>query len=441
MSHTPRNRAIVLGLAALVILTLVHWSHRRSQASGSHADEAYWVGSAYYFDLLFLQGERRHEDWQLLPGRENPALGKHVIGAWLTLSGHRTPTLDRIGLFLAHFSRAPGAWGDEADQRKREDVVQRVSPDAVRDYLQAGEITWEPGLLAAARRLNHVFHALNMMVVLALGWCLRGAVAGFVAMLITGCHPLVTQHAFWINIDLIALFFVTATALALHRVEQLGATTSRPRGALLVLLGGGCLAFACGSKMNASVIALVTAGCWLGALAGWSRERARRAPLLVLTGMIVLSLVLFVALNPTLHSDPLDGMLALIAEPRRTVEIQSAFLQGYLSEPLDRFLALGRRMLASQHPWLAIVIAAGLGQQVVMTLRRRRLDLVMAWWLVALVAVGLWLPFDWPRYSLPIVPPTALLVGRAAEDLFRTLRGRWRGGTSPVPGATGDAPG
>ena len=48
-------------------------------------------------------------------------------------------------------------------------------------------------------------------------------------------------------------------------------------------------------------------------------------------------------------------------------------------------------------------------------------------WVIALVAVTAWLPFARPRYALPVITPSLILVAGAGDRLFAWLRRRKSG--------------
>jgi hypothetical protein len=53
--------------------------------------------------------------------------------------------------------------------------------------------------------------------------------------------------------------------------------------------------------------------------------------------------------------------------------------------------------------------------------RKPGVQFVLGWWLVTVVCVAVWIPFAWPRYVVPLVPPCVLLVGVAAAAALQSL--------------------
>ncbi len=90
-------------------------------------DEIYWIGSAYYYHLAVIEHDAANADWQLLPARENPALGKYVIGAALHVFGRSIDTPDLLGSFYLVFAICP-PWGTGDAYQKRQSVALASPP-------------------------------------------------------------------------------------------------------------------------------------------------------------------------------------------------------------------------------------------------------------------------------------------------------------------------
>ncbi|MHC5540680.1 hypothetical protein ACYOEI_20875, partial [Singulisphaera rosea] len=119
-SRGEKWRGVVDTLTTLALLVIVGGLSMLSFGDERpHVDEVYWIGSAYYFDLAVLRGELDHPDWRLLPARENPPIGKYLIGAVLYAGGIRVETLDALGSYYLTF----WDWGKGEDRAKRQAVV------------------------------------------------------------------------------------------------------------------------------------------------------------------------------------------------------------------------------------------------------------------------------------------------------------------------------
>src|SRR5882757_5247323 len=85
-------------------------------------DEIYWIGQTYYFHLAVEERDWSNPDWQLLPARENPVLGKYVIGLGLRLNGLSVTNVDWLGVFFIVAKDRPNAWGNAKDHEERQAV-------------------------------------------------------------------------------------------------------------------------------------------------------------------------------------------------------------------------------------------------------------------------------------------------------------------------------
>ncbi|MGB7327000.1 MAG: hypothetical protein WBD31_19145 [Rubripirellula sp.] len=133
-----------------------------------HEDEVYWIRSAYYYDLAFVERDLDHNDWQLLPARENPALGKYLIGATLHASGRRIATPDILGSFYLMFANMPGAWGADEAFEKRRQVAIRVAPTIAGQVLRGEGLPIEDSDLRTVRRLMCLMGILAAIGIMAL---------------------------------------------------------------------------------------------------------------------------------------------------------------------------------------------------------------------------------------------------------------------------------
>ena len=293
-------------LPALAVL-LVHFV---IPVSRPHEDEIYWIGSTYYYQLAVVKGNASSPDWQLLPARENPALGKYVLGAALQLSGHPVTTPDLLGSFYLIFADIPGAWGTEKAFDKRLAVAMRVDP-AMRDQIRSGQaLPLADNQVATARRVMLFFGMLSAIGIAVLGRQCNWTAGGLIAGLLFSLHPIVIEayslamidiiaiaFCIWFMIGLLAILRFPASRLAsgsnpdgssAHKLKHrpLRSQSARDKsadntkvakasawsasqwlqGSLLILFTATMLAFACGSKMNSLVVAATAAACGMGCL-------------------------------------------------------------------------------------------------------------------------------------------------------------------------------
>ncbi len=390
-------------------------------------DELYWVGSAYYFDLAVVRRDGSHADWRLLPARENPPVAKYVLGLGFTATGQPVNTPDILGCFYLGFEKTPGAWGEGAERLKRQAVTARMDPATREQVRQGAQVSLAPRLIVTARVMALACVLGASGFVLLLGRALGGWRTGLVASQLLLLHPVVVAAYNHALADGVALMFSAMVAWwATRWVAR--AAQARAWSALTVagFAGGGgvLLALALGAKMNSLVVGALLGGAVAGAaLRAWRRRDARRAGQMVAAGVgaVAVALVTFIAINPAIWGDVAGGLAACVQEHRVTEAIQAKFLAGHLTTlagklgamaALATFGVAGLALVAAVAGW---ALAAG-GDAV---------RLCALWWLLAVLAVAVWIPFEWSRYVAPVVPPTVLLVAWLLTVQVPAIWTRW----------------
>ncbi|MGI9469334.1 MAG: hypothetical protein ACR2OA_19600, partial [Rubripirellula sp.] len=112
--------------------------------------------------------------------------------------------------------------------------------------------------------------------------------------------------------------------------------------------------------------------------------------------------------------DPMDGILALSYEHALTADIQEVMLGGRLNSILDRLQAVATLVYGGPIAFTILcLIVAGAAYECI---RNRSVGIVVVlWWSIALLLLIMWMPFAWERYTLPIIPPTMLILGAFIE--------------------------
>jgi len=72
--------------------------------------------------------------------------------------------------------------------------------------------------------------------------------------------------------------------------------------------------------------------------------------------------------------------------------------------------------------WSAfLALGVALAWHLIRRERRPGMIFIAGWWFTALAGVCLWIPFAWPRYVLPVVPPSLLVIGFVAAAVRDTV--------------------
>ena len=450
-------------------------------ANRIHEDEIYWIGSSYYYQLAIVEGDASNPDWQLLPARENPVLGKYVMGLALQLAGHPVTTPDLLGSFYLIFADIPGAWGTGEAFEKRLAVATRVAP-SMRDPIRSGQaIPLDDSQLATTRRTSLVFGMLAAIGIAVIGQQCKWKAGGLISGVLFSLHPIVIESCSLAMIDIIAstfsIWFMVGivhilcltkkptvdcerelAAKAPHQAsgkrrsrEDTDRTAVAKRTnsfisrklaqrASMTLLTGIMLAFACGSKMNSLVVAATAAVCGIWYVVKLVQQRVKinrsaenhkttedsefqplSADVTTLSNQVsmllivaIIAVFVFIGSNPTLYGDPIDGVMALSYEHTLTADIQEVMLGGRLNSISERLQALADLVCGGTLAFTILcLIVAWTAYDCI---RNRSVGIViLLWWSIALLLLIMWMPFAWERYTLPIIPPTMLILGAVTE--------------------------
>jgi Dolichyl-phosphate-mannose-protein mannosyltransferase len=405
------------------------YKYANSPRDRVHEDEVYWIGSTYYYHLAFVERDWTSTDWQLLPARENPPLGKYVMGAALHLRGRMIESLDLLGSFYLMFANTPGAWGTGEAWTKRNRVAMRVDPDLAQSVLAQNPIPLDQFDLQASRQTMCFLAVLAAIGLYVIGLRCGSRYGGLVSAILFGLHPIVIPAYTLAMIDMVALCFSILFIAGLLTLVSCPELLSRyPKWT--ICLTGILLALACGSKMNALVVVAVAGICASFLSLRILRHRHQASirsedsvRLLSLLVALVIAFAFFVAFNPTLHNDFVGGLMALVQEHRWTADIQETFVGRRLASAGERWTVLSG--LVGLSPLRNIAMLFSVAWQLVSCYRKQDKFIIVVLWLLLS-----WMPFSWSRYALPLVPPTVLVMGKTLADLvvvgrrFVSLRSR-----------------
>ena len=428
---------MIAGLIALCSIPFIRSYEIRERPLGE--DEIYWVGQAYYFHLAFEQWDWGHPDWQLLPARENPVLGKYVIGLGLRLNGLSVTSPDWLGIFYIIAKDRPNAWGDVHDRAERQAVLDRMAPATREPALVQGQFEHPIEYATTARAVMLLSGALAIVLVFVLTARYTGPLTAFLAAAVFALHPAVVAGYTEVGVDILATAFSLLAVVHFALVERCVWRRSARPGLVraLVCAGGGfSVAFAVGSKMNAVVVGFLGALLCLFFIVKFLRHHAPEAKdsAATMLCLLILSLAVFVGSNPGNYPNPVKGVWSAYADQQRSLEVQKGIpaKRHPLRSASERIRAMTD--LTAFHPAVfGLVFGAFVFQVIAARRAGQPLPLIALWWLIAFVAVTAWLPFARPRYALPVIAPSVILVAGAGDRLFGWLWRRKSGAATSDP--------
>lgn len=390
-------------------------------------DEIYWVGQAYYFHLAFEERDWSNPDWQLLPARENPALGKFVIGLGLRLDGLSVTNPDWLGVFYIIAKDRPNAWGEGRDRQERQAVVDRMEPATRELAVNQNRFDYPVGYATAARAIMVVFGAISVAGVFVLASLCMDFAWAFLASLIFALHPAVVSAYTEVGVDILAIAFSLLAVICFVLVERgVWRKSSRPGlcRSLLCIGGGLSVAFAVGSKINAIVVGFLGAAMCLLFAVSFLRRKSDESKnsLKAMLVLLFISLAVFVGTNPANYPNPAKGIGALYSDSQRSLEVQKGIpaVRHPLRSWKEQLQAVAD--LTALNPVFFFLIAGAFVFEIVAACKAgKNFPLIALWWLIALVSVTAWIPFARARYALPVIAPGVILVCGAVGRLFQTV--------------------
>ncbi len=403
-------------------------------------DEVYWIGSSYYYHLAFVQWDWTNPHWQLLPARENPPVAKYVIGLGLAASGRQVDSIDGLSYFYLRWlgwDKNPEVRG-QLDVDKRAKVIDAATPGFRERLRENGRLPLTRPFLQVARNTVVVCAVLSSLLLFLLGATGVHWLAGLVASQLLLLHPIVVSAYHHAMADTIVLMLSLAAALASFCWFRYFSNPQRPAlkvSLALTFLTGAMLAFACGAKMNSLTLVLLT-GLLVAFSAAQKWLRQDRSGAIQAgahgVGILASALIVFVAINPAIVQNPMEGLAATVMEHHRSLAIQADLVTGQLTGLPNRFATVVALGFFGWIPFLLMTVLVAW-----CAIRQWHEELIrfaVCWWLVTLVIVTLWIPFAWSRYIIPVVPPSVLLIGYLFQHIILSRAGRSanRLGAAPV---------
>ena len=423
----PR-KLLLCALLASWITGLAGWLMVVPEDPSLDHDEIYWIGSTYYYDLAFVQRDWKNEAWSFLPARENPPVAKYILGLGLAAEGHHITTIDSLSYFYVFWlgwEKDPSARGTGPDVSKRTRVIDAAGPDFRARVAAQMHAPLTRTQVQAARRTSVVCVALASLLLFGLCAFASNRLAGLIASLLLLFHPIVVSAASRAMADGPALILAIAAATATYWwYRQLARPGTAPLGRNTsgTLLAGVLIALACGAKMN-GLILVILAGILVAGLAGrsWWKNDRRKAWKIALhgVGLLAVALIVFCLINPAIMRDFPGGLIAPISEQSRDMVLQADLVNARPAGWAAKFAAVVE-MAFFGWMFFAVVLALGVWFAWRGT-KTASVRFALCWLIIALVCVSVWLPFAWPRYVLPLLAPSAWIVGVALTEGVRAV--------------------
>ncbi|MCC7383648.1 MAG: hypothetical protein IT384_17540 [Deltaproteobacteria bacterium] len=418
-ARLQRHLPILAGLVtALVLGTYFHRHHRGPPFA---EDEGAVYYSTSYFRVAFLEWDPRSPEWARTDAIDHPPAWKYAYGLLLTVLGRPLP-------------------GDGSKE-----AWNRGMTAAQRDGTSAAYLA---RTLDAADLMPSRLFALACVLV---GLFLFAAVAGrattpliaSLALLLAAFQGVIRWVSGRALIDPLLLLFIAGSILLTERWLVRG--PGRGRLAVPWALGLGVLLGVLG---NTKITGVVGIGGVVLALVLW-RWRAQRSAELAAQGhrralaslavVVGTAVVVGIAINPTLWSDPIGMAWKMVDYRAHALEVQMRFDDPahFVSpqEGLRRFMV--QTLLRPDPLWLAAsvpIVAPMVVGGAFCFLARAETTAKNPAWAAITAHFAVWLPttaltyrMDWPRYTLPVIPFFLLFFSLALIQAAAWVRARAKG--------------
>ncbi|HXV18778.1 MAG TPA: phospholipid carrier-dependent glycosyltransferase, partial [Candidatus Omnitrophota bacterium] len=396
LSQRLKETLVCLGIFALSFFILA----RGAEKAPFHVDEDNWVHYAVYFKVFFMDRNADPKIWDGLASKDQPPVGKYLNGLALWLHGYRDGDflrLDRTGPY--DFSKTY-EWN-----------------------LEKG-LAIDPKTLLICRRAAAFFAALACAFLYGAASLFFGRTTALLASLLLLINPLVLFYGRHAMTDTPLLCFMTLN-LWLTGLFSGPASEGKWQKALGIaaVLGIG-IGLAAGTKLNGVLSGIIFAA-WCLVLWAYQRKPVYLAAPIFAAGIAIF---LFISINPFFYREPINKirqMTAFRSELSKIYQIEQPHLAldniaGKAQKVFERTLMPGEKNYTSISSRVRIPLDVALFLLGVLTLilrtvkdlaRNKNLSpagLTLLYALILFAGTVAWIPMDWGRYFLPLVPPVVM---------------------------------
>jgi len=395
-----------------------------------HGDESYWLRSTKCFKLFFMDKDLHSKQWE---NYKIEPVGKYAIGLALYIAGYG----DRIDE-LSKMKR--WHWGKDYKWNLNHG---RVPPQEI---------------LYIARLTMALFGSFTCLLIYWIGKMLWGIKAGIISSLLLAYNPLMLVCSRHAMTDAPLIFFLTMNILLLIYFYRALLNQKFLKTVIFGILIGVNSALAAGTKLNGGLAGLVFMGFYIVVILikgiqyvfskdslrkSLSKFTADREIKVTLTSLIVsgvIAIIVFVGMNPSLYPKPLEGSMNMIEYRMLEVNHQEKYadqkkytvLIDSFSRKIDftfrRTLFPGKNVILGNIFKIPIDFALFIGGLILLLyceckylLARSKPSfngIIILWTFITFIGIIVWIPFDWPRYYLPVVPCIVIITGYCISKII-----------------------
>ena len=400
---------------------------RRLESQTFHGDENYWLKSSKYFKLFFIDRDFSNKEWTERMAYEEPPVGGYIIGLALSVFGYG----DKIQ-----------ALGDMNRWVFLEDYDWNVAQGA----LPPEEI------LYVARLAIAILGSLTCLMIYWIGKSIFGVRAGLIAALLLAYNPLMLSYGRRAMTDVPLLFFLTANVVLMIFFYQSLLKKKILQTFVFSALTGVNIALAAGTKLSGVLAAIIFVSfCMLIVFikAGQPKlqqdiiRSSKEIKITLISLLIagVIAIFVFVVINPYLYHQPLKGMIYLVKYRIQLLQEQPGLYGIALTSLSQKFsfvmripllpgnqVILGNIFKSPVAICLFLLASAmllyGEVKYILKNYRASLRSIIFIWIAVTFFGIIVWIPIDWDRYCLPLVPCVAMMIGYGIDKIIAKIISR-----------------
>ncbi|MFC1754819.1 ArnT family glycosyltransferase [Thermoproteota archaeon] len=453
--------AVLLCLTLLFVISFPFLKDLLSEEV--HIDEDYWIISAKFFTLLFQEKETRNLKWHSIPAYDQPPIGKYIFGSALSIAGNIDTLDDYINcrmltvdspIFDIYRSASMVADTRVASKGTPPRIEGRiVTKDQATKYINSKAQATQ-NILYVARVTAVLFGIGSCLLVFWIGWIVFNIRAGVVSALLLAYNPLMLVCGRRALTDTMLVFFVLASILVMIHLYSSILRQKIIRVFGLTAALGLAIALSAGTKLNGCLVVVIfTLFCIAFTLVKikFYSTRNLEPPAILqnldndltiklafislcVAGLVALSIFIFT--NPSLYYEPREGMLVMLKSRINTVIYQQReFGSSAIRSIGEKIYFVVSRTLFPKHfamfgritklPIDFILFIVGLfmlcRDELCNIFKNQTLSnncIIILWVFVMFIGTIIWIPLDWERYYLPVVPCIAIVSGYSISKII-----------------------
>jgi hypothetical protein len=419
-------KEIAIGVILFTIVLMPFLSNLESQRF--HGDENLWLHSTKYFKLFFIDRDFGNRQWKEWLAFDQPPVGKYILGFALLLAGYGGRMEELANMNLWDFSR-----------NYKWNVSQgRIPPKE---------------MLLVGRYAMAIMGSLACMLLYCIGKMIFNIRVGIMAALLLAFNPLMLLCSQRAMTDAPLIFFLTANTLFIMFFYNVFLKEKMRKAFFLAGLIGLNIALSTGTKLNGGLAAIVFAAfcIYLIIIKVWQYRSSKdvlpntfatlkkdhqvKMILMSLLISIFISISVFIGLNPYLYHRPLKGPFVMLFHRMEVVKGQQKGIGPAITSIGQKVhFVIQKTLIPGNYATLSsifkipidlILFLIGLfiltykeGKHLLKDRRPTCHSIIIIWAILTFVLIMAWIPLDWNRYYLPVVPCVAMVTGYGIDRMI-----------------------